>query len=461
MYQKYALSPDSRGWLYRFMPLTFGKGRCIHRQKVIQGLEGNLLDSGEYTQYSFPFNHSDLQALRSHVHPFFAIINAGEKLKRHFDRFSKYPEHFTKEMIDSARKVRLIYRSWKVDPPSWFEKTGLNQENDLTGDPRDLLPRYVYSDDSDSDYEGDSDTQSSPTVAAIGRKSKSVGGTSDKRGQSNNALPWIPPPDFQKLSLDPPEGSSLKFPLPPNERPLALKNVKTLKARSYQGTPSPSLNSYNMQAMSPPTMPSFPAAAKFRSLLSLNLRQPRGEEISSSVGQELASSSAYRGITGQSAFNGETKDSSISQAYSTGRSETNKPPKKKQKTDSSSSVSQDDSGKSSKPRDMSGTLYTGWGVASSSSSTHSERASDEPTMSNMKAPQSHPSTVVTATLGVFGSTTSLLPAPQGASPLVTTAALGPGPTTASTTNPVGTSQGAVAPSSFYGTKPKPNPSRKR
>ncbi|KAF5364517.1 hypothetical protein D9757_011341 [Collybiopsis confluens] len=71
--------PPRKAYQYRLYPLDMPDDRRWSR--VIRG------DSVQFTDYDPPYNHPDLQVIKSHIHPLFALLHAGQNLRSlRFDR---------------------------------------------------------------------------------------------------------------------------------------------------------------------------------------------------------------------------------------------------------------------------------------------------------------------------------------------------------------------------------------
>uniref|UniRef100_A0A0W0FQE3 HNH nuclease domain-containing protein n=1 Tax=Moniliophthora roreri TaxID=221103 RepID=A0A0W0FQE3_MONRR len=99
-------------WTYSFIPLSFNPDRSIFIKHIDENTPSDKTDkfvnAPDYTVCSYPYEHPMIQAIESHIHPFFVILNAGEKIAalENAERMSlsaREPRAFS---------IEQIYRSW-------------------------------------------------------------------------------------------------------------------------------------------------------------------------------------------------------------------------------------------------------------------------------------------------------------------------------------------------------------
>uniref|UniRef100_A0A0W0FB14 Uncharacterized protein n=2 Tax=Moniliophthora roreri TaxID=221103 RepID=A0A0W0FB14_MONRR len=121
----YALAPgtkdlfdqkfDNEFWIYSFVPLSFNADRSIFIKNTDENLPGSAEDKFAnalgYTECPYPYDHPVLRAIESHIHPFYAIFNAGQKIAAlgDMERAKLYQRE------PSALLVFKIYDVWTAE----------------------------------------------------------------------------------------------------------------------------------------------------------------------------------------------------------------------------------------------------------------------------------------------------------------------------------------------------------
>ncbi|ESK84018.1 hypothetical protein Moror_11521 [Moniliophthora roreri MCA 2997] len=99
-------------WTYSFVPLSFNPDRSIFIKHIDENTPSDKKDkfvnAPGYTVCSHPYEHPMLQAVESHIHPFFVVFNAGEKIAalekaERMELFAREPK---------AMRIEEIYGEW-------------------------------------------------------------------------------------------------------------------------------------------------------------------------------------------------------------------------------------------------------------------------------------------------------------------------------------------------------------
>lgn len=129
--------------------------KVFFRQDIIS----EPISSEHYSLHAYPFN--TLPLLESHLHPRFAIFNAGYKLQ---DMLQTRPESFFQLIDDypSLSTIKALYGAWILPPPdvAYTDPTFINDDgDDDEGDDGGDGDGDFQIDDDDDD---DGDTQTTP-----------------------------------------------------------------------------------------------------------------------------------------------------------------------------------------------------------------------------------------------------------------------------------------------------------
>uniref|UniRef100_A0A0W0G3B2 Uncharacterized protein n=1 Tax=Moniliophthora roreri TaxID=221103 RepID=A0A0W0G3B2_MONRR len=201
---------DQTFWIYSFVPLSFNKDRSIFIKHVDESRPANNQDKFEnapgYTKCSHPYHHPELRAITSHIHPFYVILNAGEKIAALED--TEFADLCSRE--SSALSINRIYNLWMKgytgkrpskqhrhdedeadeDAMSSIDEVDILSSEDVCDDSEDLeTPRNRASAVSDAD---DSDEESSEKQTE--HQSLRSKGYDNDSGDENTTIPGIPPP---------------------------------------------------------------------------------------------------------------------------------------------------------------------------------------------------------------------------------------------------------------------------
>ncbi|KAF5371035.1 hypothetical protein D9757_010305 [Collybiopsis confluens] len=126
-------------WSYHFYTVAFDQHRSIHRRRIDTSVRIPDItrhpDVGGYTEHSFPFDHSDMKNIESHVNPFFVVANA-------FIHLSKLGNTQREKMMMEHEdgSLELIWRIgqiWFKPPPASFKDTRKGGSNAMADPIRD------------------------------------------------------------------------------------------------------------------------------------------------------------------------------------------------------------------------------------------------------------------------------------------------------------------------------------
>ncbi|KIJ23997.1 hypothetical protein M422DRAFT_56591 [Sphaerobolus stellatus SS14] len=142
--QSFPNIPDQNDFEYRFVPLLPAmKTIAIHRQLGTQAADSELMPN-DFVTYIHPFNA--MPKLTSHLHPKFAILEAGRKL-------GVIAPPFLLEVVAEypiLQKALVIYAAWTCQCPA-------DAQNDPSYNPPD---NHDGDDDDDGNNGGDNDADS-------------------------------------------------------------------------------------------------------------------------------------------------------------------------------------------------------------------------------------------------------------------------------------------------------------
>ncbi|KAE9406640.1 hypothetical protein BT96DRAFT_224185 [Gymnopus androsaceus JB14] len=126
-------------WSYHLFTASFDPNRSIHRRNVDTSTRiPDIIrhpDSGGYTEHSFPFNTSDMQNLKCHVHPFFVTANAYLHMRK------LNPQKRDRMMRDNEA-LQLVWKIgniWLQPVPASFKDTKKGGANAMRDPKKDSV----------------------------------------------------------------------------------------------------------------------------------------------------------------------------------------------------------------------------------------------------------------------------------------------------------------------------------